>query len=101
MKQFAFLLLALVFSISANAQKVIGQFKSYVHIGNPGAKGTVNYDSEIQEYTLEGASGNMWADHDDFHFLWKKMKGNFILQAQVEFVGNGVEPHRKVGWMVR
>jgi TolB protein len=95
------LLFIFIFSPSTHAQKVIGQFKSYVHIGNPGAKGNVNYDSEIQEYTLEGASGNMWADHDDFHFLWKKMSGNFILQAQVEFYGKGVEPHRKVGWMVR
>ncbi len=61
----------------------------------------MNYDSEQQEYTLEGASGNMWFDHDDFHFLYKKMKGDFILQAQVEFIGKGIEPHRKVGWMVR
>lgn len=101
MKKSILLFAVLVFSLQGYAQKMIGQFKSYVHIGNPGAKGNVNYDSELQEYLLEGASGNMWFDHDDFHLLWKKMKGDFILQAQIEFVGTGVDPHRKVGWMVR
>ncbi|RMF78056.1 MAG: hypothetical protein D6744_10520 [Planctomycetota bacterium] len=43
----------------------------------------------------------MWFKKDDFHFAWKKMSGDFILTAQFEFVGEGVEPHRKVGWMVR
>ena len=83
------------------AQKQIGQFKGFVHVGNPGQKGIVNYNTESLEYSLEGSSGNMWVDHDDFHFLYKKLKGDFILQAQVEFIGKGVDPHRKVGWMVR
>ena len=43
----------------------------------------------------------MWSTNDQFHFLLKKMKGDFILRARVEFVGKGVEEHRKVGWMVR
>ena len=29
------------------------------------------------------------------------MTGNFIVTAQVNFVGEGVELHRKLGWMVR
>lgn len=87
--------------LHAIAQKQTGPFKTFVHIGNPGQKGTVDYNEETQEYTLEGASGNMWFDHDDFHYLAKRINGNFILQAQVAFIGNGVDAHRKVGWMVR
>ena len=79
----------------------IGVFKGFTHINNPEKKGVVGYDKVTQEYMLQGASGNMWNDFDDFHFLWKKIKGNFILRAQVEFIGKGVDPHRKVGWMVR
>ena len=59
------------------------------------------YDAGRQEYTLTGSGSNMWAKSDQFHFLWKKLKGNFILRARVEFIGKGVELHRKVGWMVR
>src|SRR5436309_987559 len=51
--------------------------------------------------TLPGAGATMWAQRDEFHFAWRKMKGDFILQARVELVGQGVEPHRKAGWIVR
>ncbi|HEX5168481.1 MAG TPA: biopolymer transporter TolR [Cyclobacteriaceae bacterium] len=78
-----------------------GIFKGFTHINNPDKRGVVGYDKVTQDYMLEGASGNMWNDFDDFYFLWKKMKGDFILRAEVEFIGKGVDPHRKVGWMVR
>ena len=43
----------------------------------------------------------MWGARDEFHFVWRRMKGDFILQARVELLGQGVDPHRKLGWMVR
>ena len=43
----------------------------------------------------------MWGPRDEFHFAWKRMKGDFILQARVELVGQGVDPHRKLGLIVR
>ena len=91
-------------AISNMGYAQIGEFKEYTHVGTPEKKGVVSYDAENQQYTLEGASGNMWGPNDDFHFLWKKMKGNFILQALVEFGPKGSpnsETHRKLGWMVR
>jgi len=43
----------------------------------------------------------MWGDHDDFHFVWKRMTGNFILSTRARFIGQGVEAHRKIGWTIR
>ena len=43
----------------------------------------------------------MWAQRDEFQFVWKRMTGDFILQARVELLGKGVDPHRKAGWMIR
>src|SRR5207237_1259522 len=37
----------------------------------------------------------------DFHFVWKRMTGNFILSTRARFIGRGVEAHRKVGWTIR
>lgn len=89
-------------TLSSFAQESpIGIFKGFTHINNPEKRGIVGYDNTTQEYLLQGASGNMWFDKDDFHFLWNKIKGDFIVNAQVEFIGKGVDPHRKVGWMVR
>jgi len=50
---------------------------------------------------MNGSGTNIWFNHDAFHFLYKKMKGDFILTASVEFTGKGVEQHRKLGWMIR
>ena len=43
----------------------------------------------------------MWFTNDQCHFVWKKLKGDFILRTRVEFIGKGVVEHRKIGWMVR
>lgn len=76
-------------------------FDDHSDIGKSKIRGSVNYDNHKQEYTLEGSGSNIWFDKDEFHFLWKKLTGNFILTANIEFVGKGVDPHRKTGWMVR
>ena len=47
------------------------------------------------------AGYNVWGDHDEFQYVWKKMKGDFILYTRAEFLGTWVNYHRKVGWMVR
>ena len=44
---------------------------------------------------------NMWANNDQFRFLWKKIKGDFIISATVRFIGKGVDPHRKIGIIAR
>lgn len=43
----------------------------------------------------------MWSDRDDFFFVWRKLSGDFILRARADFEGEGVHPHRKLGWIVR
>ena len=88
--------------VSAFPQQVsLGQFDGDCDVGSPTLAGSASYDAAAQEYTLTGAGSNMWFGHDQFHFLWKRMKGDFILRARIEFVGKGAVNHRKVGWMVR
>jgi len=77
------------------------QFEAGGDVGNPKLAGSHSYDAASQEYTLTAAGTNMWFGRDQFHFVWKKLKGDFILRTRVEFLGPGVDAHRKVGWMVR
>jgi TolB protein len=101
-KFFVSMTILVTHAVVGNAQdNALGIFKGFTHIGSPEKKGSVQYNADNQEYTLEGASGNMWFANDDFHFLWRRMKGNFILTFQAEFLSAGVDAHRKVGWMVR
>ena len=79
----------------------LGLFKSHGDIGPVELPGRAVYDPQKQEYLVEGAGANMWFGTDEFYFVWKRLKGDFILSARVEFIGKGVMAHRKTGWMAR
>src|SRR5215831_13662572 len=82
-------------------QKGYGIFEASADVGQVKHPGSVIYDAARQEYTITGSGTNMWLGADEFHLVWKRMKGNFILSARAQFIGKGVEPHRKIGWIVR
>src|SRR6184192_3684609 len=95
-------LLLLVIATGTPAQEPsLGVFDGHSDVGRTRNPGSVVYDAVHEVYTIAGSGANMWADHDDFHFLWKRLRGNFILTARAQFSGAGVEPHRKFGWTVR
>ena len=79
----------------------LGEFEGHGDVGSPKIAGTTAYDPVSQDYTIAASGANMWGPRDEFHFVWKRMKGDFILQTRVAFVGQGVEAHRKAGLMVR
>src|SRR5687768_267238 len=79
----------------------VGDFEDHADVGAPKIAGAASYDTTKQEYTLAAGGTNMWGTRDEFHFAWKKLKGDFILRARREWIGKGVDPHRKLGWIVR
>src|SRR5207248_3890503 len=83
------------------AQSAVGIFDSQTDIGRVRHPGTASYDPQGQAYLIAGSGQNMWNDRDDFHFVWKRMTGNFILSTRAHFIGKGVEAHRKIGWTIR
>jgi TolB protein len=97
-----FLLATCMPSVYANAQAFrFGIFHSETDIGCIHHPGSISYNTQEQVYTLSGSGTNIWSGKDSFHFVWRKMKGDFILRTQGAFVGKGIEQHRKWGWMVR
>jgi TolB protein len=95
-------ILMMISSFSLNAQQnPIGIFDAHSDIGTDVKPGSATYIPETQQYVISGSGYNVWADHDEFQYVWKKMKGDFILSARAEFLGNWVNYHRKVGIMVR
>jgi TolB protein len=100
--QFLILCAAILFGFTARAQDApLGIFDGQGDVGIVKHKGTGTYDAKTQEYHVSGSGTNIWATHDEFHFVWKKMKGDFILRTNGAFIGKGVEEHRKIGLMVR
>ena len=103
MKIITFLLI--LFGVTTFAQSDInriGQFEKSEDIGNPKFKGSSTYDNAAQSYSLKGGGANIWFNHDEFQFLYKKIKGDFLLTANFQLVGNEKGAgHRKTGWMIR
>ncbi len=95
-----FALLFALLATPALAQQ-LGVFESQQTIGSEAKPGTATYSPTTQQYSITGGGTNIWGDHDDFHYVYRQLKGDFILYARAEFVGAGAEAHRKMGWMVR
>jgi TolB protein len=96
------LLLTFTFTGFIMAQSnAIGIFQNHSDIGNPKIKGALTYDSNEQVYNIKGAGYNIWFNRDEFHYAYRTLKGDFILTANVKLLGEGKDPHRKIGWMVR
>jgi TolB protein len=92
---------ALFMNLSYGQDNGSGIFRNTGDIGNPAKSGSTSYDKTSQTYTLKGAGYNIWFERDEFHYAYNELGGDFILTANFEFVGKGVDPHRKIGWMVR
>ncbi len=91
---------ALLYASPALAQS-LGAFEGHTDVGNVKIAGAATYDAAQQTYLVAGAGYNVWFDHDACHFLWKRLDGDFILRAEARLLGDGGDPHRKLGWMVR
>ncbi len=91
----------LLSSASTHAQE-LGVFEGHTDVGEKVKPGSAVFIPATGQYVISGAGYNIWGDHDEFQFVWKKMKGDFILHTRAEIVGaKVVDEHRKVGWMVR
>ena len=79
----------------------LGAFQAHGDVGNPKLAGQATWNAASQEYVVTAGGVNMWGPRDEFHMAWRKLEGDFILQARVEFLGTGVDPHRKAGLIAR
>ena len=90
----------LTFSQTAN-DITVGIFDSETDIGKVGIEGSASYDSSNDNYSVVGSGENMWFEQDAFHYVWKKVSGDVNLSAEISWVGDGVNPHRKAGVIIR
>jgi regulation of enolase protein 1 (concanavalin A-like superfamily) len=94
--------IALLFaSGSLFSQNSLGVFKYAADIGKPKNAGSSTYDPATKTYNLKGSGYNIWFNRDEFHYLYNKMQGDFMLTANFQFAGDTGNAHRKVGWMLR
>lgn len=101
MKTLCFTFALLMGFVALKAQNQVGIFENHADIGPVINKGSANYDAASRKYTLTGAGNNMWFKRDEFHFAWKKLKGDFIITTQPTLIGSGGDAHKKAGIIAR
>ncbi len=79
----------------------LGLFESHGDVGAVLHPGSVDYQPSQGAYTIAGSGENMWFSADAFQFVWKKVSGDVTLTADVSFLGQGKNPHRKAVLMIR
>ncbi|SHE73250.1 WD40-like Beta Propeller Repeat [Mariniphaga anaerophila] len=99
-KYWFFAALFILINGSMQAQQMFQNY-SGVDVGNPKLTGNFQFDKKNQQFILEGAGYNTWFERDEFYFVSQEAEGDFILSANLKFLGEGADPHRKIGLMIR
>jgi TolB protein len=81
--------------------QTLGQFSGQTDVGPIKHAGSVDFDKATEKYVVTGSGANTWFGHDEFHFVWKRLRGDFIVSAHAQFLGDSGNAHRKLGWMAR
>lgn len=100
-QKIVFVLMIIICHPAFSQKNPVGIFENNSDVGTGVKKGSAVYIPQTRQYVITGAGYNVWGDHDEFQFVYKKMKGDFILHTRAEFLGPWVSIHKKVGWMVR
>lgn len=91
------------FTLPVRAQKanMSGIFQDHSDVGTVLHPGSVAYDSATKSYTISGSGENMWFTADAFQFVWKKVSGDATLTADIRFLTNTGNQHKKAVLMLR
>ncbi|MBN2328617.1 MAG: CotH kinase family protein [Candidatus Omnitrophica bacterium] len=79
----------------------LGIFEAHLDIGSVSAKGDASYNSQSAQYGVTGSGADIWGSADEFHFLYRKLEGDFILQGRLEGENQGASDWAKVTFMAR
>jgi hypothetical protein len=83
------------------APPTIGLFEKHGDIGAVLHLGSTVYDAAKDTYTLAGSGDNIWFGKDEFQFAWTTMFGDVAVTADIAFLGQGGNEHRKAVLMIR
>jgi hypothetical protein len=95
------LLLVCVLAASAFAQSgTLSVFTNSDDVGAPPIKGSAEFDASSGQYRITGSGSDIWGKADQFHYVWRRMSGDFMVTATAKFLTDGND-HRKASIMLR
>ncbi|WP_031235356.1 TolB family protein [Asticcacaulis sp. AC402] len=88
-----------LFATQAIAGDTLGVFEKHVDVGATALPGQASFKEGAYRLTASGA--NIWGAADAFLFAANTVLGDVVIAADIAFEGQGVDPHRKAGIMLR
>ncbi len=83
-------------------QPAVGIFDGHADIGAVDAAGNAAFHSSTGEYEVTGSGADIWGTADEFHFVFKPVRGDFSLKAAIAVDPlESVDPWVKAGLMIR
>jgi Tol biopolymer transport system component len=81
--------------------RIPSQFTESGDIGAVKAKGSYTYDPSAGMYAITGGGENLWAQADEFYYVWRKDSADFTLSTTLSFAEKEGNAHKKMGLMIR
>jgi TolB protein len=99
-ERFVIAITALLIVTSMTSAADLGVFNRQGDIGVVRHAGS---SKQVREgtFSVSGSGDNMWSTNDAFHFVWKKLTGDVSLTADIAFVTEGGNAHRKACLLIR
>jgi hypothetical protein len=63
----------------------IGIFDGQTDVGSAVVPGSSSYDPATKSYRITSAGYNVWYTRDEFRYLWKTMRGDVSLAADIDY----------------
>ena len=100
MQELVFALIVCVVGFPAIGED-LGVLDAQRDIGKPGIAGSASFIASNHCYVVSGGGENMWFTNDAFHFVWRRVSGDFSLTASISWLEEGGNAHRKACLLVR
>ena len=91
--------LAALLATAPLAAQPVGVFGDHADVGEVSTAGSITF--EDGSYRVSASGANIWGSEDAFHYVWTQRSGDLHIAANIDFEGEGVDPHRKAGLMIR
>ncbi|MFB3785059.1 MAG: hypothetical protein ACE15F_01680 [bacterium] len=80
----------------------VGIFDGHADIGAVEAAGNAAFNSSTGEYEVTGSGADIWGTADEFHYVFKPVRGDFSLKAAIQLDPfESADPWVKAGLMIR
>ncbi|MBI1390673.1 MAG: hypothetical protein GC154_19760 [bacterium] len=85
---------------SISEPEPLGDFDNHLDVGGVGAPGSAEFAGGT--YTVVGSGADIWGNADEFHFVYKKLTGDFSIEGTVyAYNDTGTNEWSKAGFMIR